>query len=54
MAGGAFFYSAAFSTGTPAPTSVSAMAPAYVHAYDAAGKEIYDQRKDPQFAAGSQ
>ncbi|WP_435177636.1 hypothetical protein [Actinacidiphila sp. bgisy145] len=54
MAGGAFFYSAAFSTGTPAPKYFSATATPYVHAYDAAGKEVYDQKKDPQFAAGSQ
>lgn len=56
MAGGAFFYAAAFSTG-PSGTSgtsgtrfFSAVSTPYVHAYDAAGKEIYNQKKDPAFA----
>jgi hypothetical protein len=54
MAGGAFFYSAEFATSTPPPKYFAAMSTPYVHAYDAAGKEVYDQAKDPQFAADSQ
>jgi hypothetical protein len=54
MAGGAFFYTAAFSTSTPTPSYFSAMSTPYVHAFDAAGKEIYDQQKDPQFSGDSQ
>lgn len=51
MAGGAFFYTAAFSVGarTSDTRPFSAASAPYVHAYDAAGKEIYDQTKDPQF-----
>lgn len=50
MAGGAFVYGAAL---TPAKASrpgdpFDSPMP-YVHAFDAAGKEIYNQKKDPQF-----
>ncbi|MGW2276548.1 hypothetical protein [Streptomyces sp. NPDC001770] len=50
MAGGAFAYAAAFSTGTSKPDRHFAGPDATVHAYDASGKEIYDQAKDPQFS----
>lgn len=50
MAGGAFVYAAAFSTGTSKPDRYFAGPDATVHAYDASGKEIYDQAKDPQFS----
>ncbi|MBY8877349.1 hypothetical protein [Actinacidiphila acidipaludis] len=53
MAGGAFFATAAFSTGSPTPQFFSAMSTPYVHAYNAAGKEIYNQKKDPQFTGDS-
>ncbi|MFI8460438.1 hypothetical protein [Kitasatospora sp. NPDC085464] len=44
MAGGAFAYTAAISTGLDA----NAFPPApYVHAYDANGKEIYNQKTQP-------
>lgn len=46
MAGGAFLYTAAFSTGESATNPFSAMPNPYVHAYNAAGKEIYNQEKD--------
>jgi hypothetical protein len=49
MAGGAFFYTAAFSTGTSATNPFSATSTPYVHAYNTAGKEIYNQKKDAQF-----
>ncbi|TFV32076.1 hypothetical protein E4K10_14635 [Streptomyces sp. T1317-0309] len=51
MAGGAFFYSAASSIGTSdtKSNSFSAASAPYVHAYNAAGKEIYNQKKDAQF-----
>ncbi|WP_169317222.1 hypothetical protein [Actinacidiphila oryziradicis] len=49
MAGGAFFYTAAFSTGTSATNHFSATSDPYVHAYNAVGKEIYNQKKDAQF-----
>lgn len=49
MAGGAFFCAAAFSGGTSAAKPWAAMPASYVHAYNAAGKEIYDQRTDPEF-----
>ncbi|MGW2841454.1 hypothetical protein ACWCWD_27105 [Streptomyces sp. NPDC001493] len=51
MADGAFVYAAAFSTGTSKPGPHFAGPNATVHAYDAAGKEIYDQAKDPQFSS---
>ncbi|MFF0143112.1 hypothetical protein ACFYRN_42695 [Streptomyces sp. NPDC005227] len=47
MAGGAFAYAAALSTSHPGP-HYAGPSP-YVHAYDASGKEIYNQEKDPQF-----
>ncbi|MFE4977844.1 hypothetical protein ACFRAR_37790, partial [Kitasatospora sp. NPDC056651] len=44
MAGGAFVYAAAVSTGT----NPNAFPPApYVHAFDAKGKEIYNQKTQP-------
>lgn len=48
MAGGAFVHTAALSADTSDPR-FSGPNP-YVHAYDASGKEIYNQAKDPQFA----
>lgn len=53
MAGGAFFYSASFSTGSSTAKLIAAMSTPYVHAYNAAGKEIYNQKKDPQFTGTS-
>ncbi|MCX5397760.1 hypothetical protein [Streptomyces sp. NBC_00102] len=50
MAGGAFVYAAALSTGTSEPGRYFSGPSAYVHAFDASGKEVYDQAKDPQFA----
>ncbi|MGW0856962.1 hypothetical protein, partial [Streptomyces sp. NPDC002690] len=50
MAGGAFAYAAALSTGTSTPDPHFAGPTAYVHAFDASGKEIYSQAEDPQFA----
>ncbi|WP_053111928.1 hypothetical protein [Kitasatospora sp. MY 5-36] len=44
MAGGAFVYTAAVSTGPDADPFPPAP---YVHAYNADGKEIYNQRKQP-------
>jgi hypothetical protein len=48
MAGGAFVYAAALSTDDPGPHYVGPSP--YVHAYNASGAEIYNQKKDPQFA----
>ncbi|MFD4478337.1 hypothetical protein ACFWPU_19840 [Streptomyces sp. NPDC058471] len=48
MAGGAFVYGAALSPDTPPGPRYMGPSP-YVHAYDAAGKEIYNQAKDPKF-----
>ncbi|MEV0573269.1 MULTISPECIES: hypothetical protein [unclassified Streptomyces] len=48
MAGGAFVYAAAVSADHPKPHSAGPNA--YVHAYNASGKEIYNQKTDPQFA----
>lgn len=48
MAGGAFAYAAALSADTSDPDFTGPNP--YVHAYDASGKEIYNQAKDPQFA----
>ncbi|MFE9818477.1 hypothetical protein [Streptomyces sp. NBC_00236] len=48
MAGGAFVYSAALSADTSDPHFTGPNP--YVHAYDASGKEIYNQKEDPQFA----
>lgn len=47
MAGGAFVYAAALSTDNPGP-HYAGPSP-YVHAYNASGEEIYNQKKDPQF-----
>lgn len=49
MAGGAFVYGAALAADTSDP-HYAGPSP-YVHAYDASGKEIYNQAKDPQFAS---
>ncbi|MFG3138053.1 hypothetical protein ACGFZA_17815 [Streptomyces sp. NPDC048211] len=51
MAGGAFVYAAALATEASHidPMDVGGPNP-YVHAFDASGKEIYNQQKDPQFA----
>ncbi|MBF9072730.1 hypothetical protein I2501_32405 [Streptacidiphilus sp. NEAU-YB345] len=50
MSGGAFFYAAAFSTGrSSAAAPFAATVPPYIHAFNAAGQQIYDQAKDPQF-----
>lgn len=48
MAGGAFVYGAALSPDTPPGPRYMGPSP-YVHAYDAAGKEIYNQAEDPKF-----
>lgn len=51
MAGGAFVYAAALATDSSHLDPQDAAGPnPYVHAYDASGKEIYNQAKDPQFA----
>ncbi|MFI6653099.1 hypothetical protein ACIBI8_36595 [Streptomyces sp. NPDC050529] len=47
MAGGAFVYAAALSTDNNDP-HYAGPSP-YVHAYNASGEEIYNQKKDPQF-----
>lgn len=52
MAGGAFVYAAALTPGTSRPSPHYAGPSPYVHAFDASGKEIYNQEKDPQFADG--
>ncbi|WP_369185306.1 hypothetical protein [Streptomyces sp. Y1] len=54
MAGGAFVYTAAVSTGDTSGTSgtQNAFPPApYVHAYNADGKEIYNQKTQPNTKA---
>ncbi|WP_338701444.1 hypothetical protein V2W30_30210 [Streptomyces sp. Q6] len=51
MAGGAFVYGAALSPDAPPGPRYSGPNP-YVHAYDASGKEIYNQAEDPQFTSG--
>ncbi|HEY9330847.1 MAG TPA: hypothetical protein VIS09_21825 [Streptomyces sp.] len=48
MAGGAFAYAAALSTDSSDPHYSGPGS--YVHAFDASGKEIYNQKKDPQFS----
>ncbi|MFE9537218.1 hypothetical protein [Streptomyces sp. NPDC006691] len=48
MAGGAFVYGAALASDAPASPHFMGPNP-YVHAYDASGKEIYNQAKDPRF-----
>ncbi|MFD5813454.1 hypothetical protein [Streptomyces sp. NPDC127038] len=50
MAGGAFVYAAALHPDTPPGRHYAGPSP-YVHAYDASGKEIYDQTKDPKFTS---
>ncbi|WP_405563323.1 RNA polymerase sigma factor [Streptomyces sp. NBC_01180] len=47
MAGGAFVYAAALSTDNPGP-HYAGPSP-YVHAFNASGEEIYNQKKDPHF-----
>lgn len=54
MAGGAFFYTASFSTGSSTAKLIAAMSTPYVHAYNATGKEIYNQKKDPRFTDASE
>lgn len=49
MAGGAFVYAAALSTENSDPHHAGPSP--YVHAYNSSGKEIYNQKKDPQFTA---
>ncbi|WP_404794074.1 hypothetical protein [Streptomyces tendae] len=51
MAGGAFVYGAALTPDTPPGPRYMGPSP-YVHAYDAAGKEIYNQAEDPKFTGG--
>ncbi|MFG2317593.1 hypothetical protein [Streptomyces tendae] len=51
MAGGAFVYGAALSPDTPPGPRYLGPSP-YVHAYDASGKEIYNQAEDPKFTDG--
>lgn len=50
MSDGAFAYGAALSPDTPPGPHYDGPSP-YVHAFDASGKEIYDQSKDPQFSS---
>ncbi|WP_018529137.1 MULTISPECIES: hypothetical protein [unclassified Streptomyces] len=50
MAGGAFVYTAAIAADDPSDKHFPGPT-AYVHAYDASGKEIYNQAKDPEFSA---
>ncbi|WP_406449783.1 hypothetical protein OG782_11015 [Streptomyces sp. NBC_00876] len=50
MAGGAFVYAAALSPGASGLDPNHAGPNPYVHAFDASGKEIYNQKQDPQFA----
>ncbi|MEV0847196.1 hypothetical protein AB0J21_15230 [Streptomyces sp. NPDC049954] len=50
MAGGAFVYGAALSPDTPPGPHYTGPSP-FVHAYDASGKEIYDQAEDPKFTS---
>ncbi|MER5945009.1 hypothetical protein ABT127_02975 [Streptomyces sp. NPDC001904] len=48
MADGAFFYASTLTAGATPGRRYAGPSP-YIHAYDASGKEIYDQRKDPRF-----
>ncbi|MCX5206647.1 hypothetical protein OG897_35230 [Streptomyces sp. NBC_00237] len=48
MAGGAFVHAAALSVENADPRSADPSP--YVHAFDASGKEIYNQKKDPEFS----
>ncbi|MFJ4435878.1 hypothetical protein [Streptomyces sp. NPDC088923] len=50
MAGGAFAYAATLTPDTP-PDRHYPGPRVSVHAYDASGKEIYDQAKDPKFTS---
>ena len=51
MADGAFFYASAASPSGTSHSKFPPMGPApYVHAYNASGKEIYNQYTDPTFA----
>ncbi|MEU6440182.1 hypothetical protein [Streptomyces sp. NPDC047046] len=50
MAGGAFVYAATLTPDTP-PDRHYPGPRVSVHAYDASGKEIYDQAKDPKFTS---
>ncbi|MET8545891.1 hypothetical protein ABZW03_35440, partial [Kitasatospora sp. NPDC004799] len=48
MAGGAFVHTAALTTATGTGTDANAFPPApYVHAYNADGQEIYNQKTQP-------
>ncbi|MBO1331237.1 hypothetical protein [Streptomyces sp. VRA16 Mangrove soil] len=49
MKGGAFAYTSALSPDGPVGPRYTGPNP-YIHAYDASGKEIYNQAKDPQFS----
>ncbi|GHA90863.1 hypothetical protein GCM10010330_51230 [Streptomyces tendae] len=51
MAGGAFVYGAALTPDSPVGPRYLGPSP-YVHAYDASGKEIYNQAEDPKFTGG--
>ncbi|MGW3853012.1 hypothetical protein [Streptomyces fagopyri] len=51
MAGGAFVYAAALSPDKLPVKHYRGPSP-YIHAYNASGKEIYDQAKDPKFTSG--
>lgn len=51
MAGGAFVYGAALTPDAPVGPRYMGPSP-YVHAYDASGKEIYNQAEDPKFTGG--
>lgn len=51
MADGAFVYAAALRPDTPPGPRYTGPTP-YVHAYDAHGKEIYNQAEDPKFTDG--
>ncbi|MFF0693111.1 hypothetical protein ACFYU4_10785 [Streptomyces tendae] len=51
MAQGAFVYGAALTPDTPVGPRYPGPSP-YVHAYDASGKEIYNQAEDPKFTGG--
>ncbi|MET8102336.1 hypothetical protein ABZV29_38815 [Streptomyces sp. NPDC005236] len=50
MAGGAFVYAAVLSPDTPPGPHYAGPSP-YIHAYDASGKELYNQAKDPKFTS---
>ncbi|MFJ7301052.1 hypothetical protein [Streptomyces sp. NPDC099088] len=50
MAGGAFVCAAALRPDTAPGPHYAGPSP-YIHAYDASGKEVHDQTKDPQFTS---